>query len=81
MYAGIAEEMGLRVHRVSTEWEKEIDLDELRETLEAIPAAKAVTVVYNETSTGVENDIDGISRLSHEYEKLLLVGCVIPWGG
>ena len=81
MYAGIAQEMGLRVHRVSTEWEKDIDLDELRRVLESFPAAKAVTVVHNETSTGVENDIQGISRLSHEYEKLLLVDCVSSLGG
>ena len=81
MYARIAEEMGLRVHRVSTEWEKDVDLDELRKVLESFPAAKGVTVVHNETSTGVENDIEGISHLSHEYEKLLLVDCVSSLGG
>ncbi len=81
MYAGIAEEMGLSVHRVSTEWEKGVDLDELRKVLKSSPAAKAVTVVHNETSTAVENDIKEISRLSHEYEKLLLVDCVSSLGG
>ena len=33
MHTAIAEEMGLCVHRVSTEWEKGVDLDELRKVL------------------------------------------------
>jgi aspartate aminotransferase-like enzyme len=49
MYADIAQAMGLKVHRLSTNWTEDVDLSELDRVLASNPSIKAVTVVYTET--------------------------------
>lgn len=81
MYADIAEKFGITVHRICNDWEKDVDLVELRSALEMYPNVKAVTSVHCETSTAVINDIESIARLVHEYDKLIMVDCVSSLGG
>ncbi|MEA2575334.1 MAG: hypothetical protein QOH93_2632 [Chloroflexia bacterium] len=85
-YAEIAERFGLNVVRVSSPWGETIDPDALRNALDATPGAKAVLVTHNETSTGVQNDIEALSRIvrqaanAHGNSPLLLVDCISSLG-
>lgn len=81
MYAEIAEKFGLKVHRVSTDWEKDIDLDSVEVLLKSQPRIKALTVSHNETSTAVENDIKGLASLAHAYDAIIMVDTVSSLGG
>ena len=81
MYAEIAEKFGITVHRICDDWEKDVDLEELRTALEMFPKAKAITAVHCETSTAVINNIKSIAQLGHEYDKLIMVDCVSSLGG
>ena len=81
MYADIAARYGIVVHRVCEDWERDIDLDALRQALEAHPRTKAVTVIHCETSTAIENDVAAVARLSREYGKLVFVDCIASLGG
>ena len=68
-----------------------VDIDALRQTLNAHPEIEAVLVTHNETSTGVANDLAAIAQVAKiEFDKLLLVDgissvCSLPvqtdaWG-
>ena len=87
----IGERYGVKVIPLEFEFGTSVDLNKLRECLEANPKTKAVMVTHNETSTGVANDIKSIaSVIKKEYGKLVLVDgissvCSIPietdeWG-
>jgi len=81
MYASIAETFGLRVHRVSTDWERDFDPDELKYLLAHNPGIKAVTVTHNETATAVANDVKLISEIAHQYDAIILVDTISSLGG
>jgi aspartate aminotransferase-like enzyme len=52
----------------------------VRQALEADPSIKAVTITHNETSTGVTNDLESISAVVREFDKLLLVDAISSLG-
>ncbi len=80
-YADMAEAVGASVIRLDFEWGTDVDLDTLRQALQAQPDAKAVLVTHNETSTGVENDLEAISAVvKGEFNKLLLVDAISSLG-
>lgn len=80
-YADMAEAVGASVTRLDFEWGTDVDLDTLRQALEAQPDAKAVLVTHNETSTGVVNDLEAIaSMVKGEFNKLLLVDAISSLG-
>lgn len=81
MYAGIAETFGLKVHRICTDWERDLEPETLRASLERNPRIKAITVVHNETSTAVENDIKSVARMAHEHGAIVMVDTVSSLGG
>jgi len=81
MYSEIAEEFGLKVTRVATDWSRDIDLCEVRAALRANPKVKAITVTHCETSTGVINDIQALGSIAREFDKLLLVDGVSAAAG
>lgn len=81
MYAGIAETFGLKVHRVCTDWEKDVELETLWDLLKRNPQIKAISVCHNETSTAVENDIKSIARMAHERGAIVMVDTVSSLGG
>ena len=87
----IGERYGVEIIPLEFQFGTSVDIDKLRECLEAHPEAKAVMVTHNETSTGVANDIKSIaSVIKKEYGKLVLVDgissvCSLPletdaWG-
>jgi aspartate aminotransferase-like enzyme len=81
MWAEFAESYGLVVHRWSTSWEHDASADELAELLDAHPKTRGVTVAYGDTSTGVANDVAGVSRIARQHGALMMVDAVSSLGG
>ena len=87
----IGERYGVKIIPLEFQFGSAVDIDKLRECIEANPEARAVMVTHNETSTGVSNDLKSIaSVIKKEYGKLVLVDgissvCSLPletdtWG-
>jgi aspartate aminotransferase-like enzyme len=79
-FATIAEQYGANVTRLSFEWGKAADPDEVGKALQADPKIKAVLVTHNETSTGVTNDLEALSKVIKDAGKLLLVDAISSLG-
>jgi aspartate aminotransferase-like enzyme len=75
-FAETAQIFGADVAKLDFEWGRAADPDAVRRALAADPAIKAVLVTHNETSTGVTNDLEAISAVVREADKLLLVDAV-----
>jgi aspartate aminotransferase-like enzyme len=79
-FATIAQQFGAEVIPLRFEWGKAADPDAIRQALKAEPKVKAVLVTHNETSTGVTNDLETISSVVKEFDKLLLVDAISSLG-
>jgi len=75
-FATIAERFGAEVIPLRFEWGKAADADAVGKALKAEPKIKAVLVTHNETSTGVTNDLEAISSVVKQFDKLLLVDAI-----
>jgi aspartate aminotransferase-like enzyme len=75
-FGTIAKTYGANVIPLNFEWGKAADPEEIRKALKNNPDAKAVLVTHNETSTAVTNDIQAISKVVKEFDKLILVDAV-----
>lgn len=81
-FGDIAEAYGTEVTRIEFEWGKAADPDRVREEIRSMPDCAAVIVTHNESSTGVVNPIDAISRVIHdESDALVIVDAVSSAGG
>ena len=63
------------------EWGKAVDPQRVAAALEEDDSYKAVTVCWNETSTGLTNPIAEISKVVKKHDKLLLVDGITAVGG
>jgi len=54
--------------------------EELDEALKKNPDVEAVTITYNETSTGVLNPLKELAKIAKEHEKLVFVDAVSAMG-
>ena len=81
--ANVAERLGKDVDRIEYEWGKAIKPDDVRAALEASETGyDAVTVVMNETSTGVRNPIEEIGDVVADYpETYFVVDAISALGG
>jgi aspartate aminotransferase-like enzyme len=79
-FSAIAQQFGAEVIPLRFEWGKAADIDAVRRALKAEPKIKAVLVTHNETSTGVTNDLEAISSVVKEFDKLLLVDAISSLG-
>jgi aspartate aminotransferase-like enzyme len=79
-FADIAEGYGAEVTRLKFEWGKPVDPDAVRKALKADSKIKAVLVTQNETSTGVTSDLQAISAVINEFDKLILVDAISGLG-
>jgi aspartate aminotransferase-like enzyme len=79
-FATIAERFGAEVIPLRFEWGKAADADAVDKALKAEPKIKAVLVTHNETSTGVTNDLEAISSVVKQLDKLLLVDAISSLG-
>jgi aspartate aminotransferase-like enzyme len=76
-FAEIAERFGLNVIRITSPWGQPANIALLQIALEDTPHAKAVLMTHNETSTGVQNDVQRAAKLvqgsKFKVQKPLLV--------
>lgn len=72
-WADICEAFGLKVHKLEAEWGEPVGVEALGEVIKAQPQAKGVFATFNETSTGVENDIEAFGKLVEETSAVLIV--------
>lgn len=75
-WASIAKIFGADVVSLNYEWGKAADPAEVAGAIMANPDVKAVMVTHNETSTGVTNDLEAISKVVKDAGKLLLVDAI-----
>tara|TARA_Y100001970_G_scaffold294335_1_gene450922 strand:- start:15592 stop:16722 length:1131 start_codon:yes stop_codon:yes gene_type:complete len=79
----VAQCYGIKVIKVSSEWGKPLNTDHIKEILEndIYKEIKAVILTHSETSTGVINDLETISKHIRNHEKALsIVDCVTSIG-
>ncbi len=77
----IARRQGAQVARVDAEWGTPLDPDAIAQELKRHRRVKVLAVVHAETSTGVLQPLEEISRLAHEHDALFLVDAVTSLGG
>ncbi len=75
-WANIARTFGADVVPLNFEWGKAADPDAIKDAIKANPDIKAVMVTHNETSTGVTNDLEPITKVVKAAGKLLLVDAI-----
>jgi aspartate aminotransferase-like enzyme len=64
---------------VVADWGTSIDTDQVKQALQT--GADAVTLVHNETSTGMTNNVEKISTLCRKHNALLIMDGVSSIGG
>lgn len=81
-FAKIAETYNINVQRLEKEWAEPFDYDEIAEILKADTNGriKAVSMVHNESSTGMMNDMAALSRARGDHPALLIVDTVSSMG-
>jgi aspartate aminotransferase-like enzyme len=80
-YAKIAESNGREVVTLETELGSPTTPDLLDEKLRSVPDVEAVTIIYNETSTGMMNPLPELAKVVKKHGKLLFVDTVSAMGG
>jgi aspartate aminotransferase-like enzyme len=81
LWARIAESLGLVVRRIATNWEHDVDPQELERTVSDHPNVRAVALPHSDTSTGVANDIAAVAAVARAHDVLVLVDGVSSIGG
>lgn len=81
-FAEIASIYGCEVERMEAAWGQPLDYSGLEARLRADKhsAIRAITVVHNESSTGMMNDLQEISRIRGDHPALLMVDTVSSMG-
>jgi len=72
-WADISKAYGLTIHQIDAEWGSAVDVKAVAEKLKAVPNAAGVLTTFNETSTGVENDIQSIGELVKSTNAVFIV--------
>ena len=78
--ADVAQRCGAEVFTAQTEWGKAFAPEQIADALQKQPA-KVVGIVHAETSTGVCQPLEEISKIVHDHSALLLVDAVTSLGG
>lgn len=79
--ADVAARAGAEVIPVRAPWGRILEPEQVRDVLRAHRRVKALAVVHAETSTGVWQPLEDLSRLAREHEALFLVDAVTSLGG
>ncbi len=75
-WASIAKAFGADVVKLDFEWGTAADPAKVAQSIQDNPGIKAVLVTHNETSTGVTNDLEAISKVVKGAGTLLLVDAI-----
>ena len=81
MWATIAASHGLVVHRVATDWHRDVDPADVDRMLGEHPEIRAVAMAYSDTSTGVANDVAAVAAVASRRGVLVFVDGVSSIGG
>jgi len=76
----VANRIGARVTRVDAEWGRVLDDDAMSDAIRRV-RPKAVAFVHAETSTGVHQPVEAISRAAHEIGAFVILDCVTSLAG
>ena len=77
----IAQTHGIDAQELAVEWGTAVTPEAIEEALEADEDIKAVSVIHNETSTGVAAPIKEIGKVMKNYDALYIVDTVSSLGG
>jgi alanine-glyoxylate transaminase/serine-glyoxylate transaminase/serine-pyruvate transaminase len=77
----MAERVGANVVPLRAHWGGPFPEEMLEEELKKHTNVKMVTAVHAETSTGVRQPLEGISRLAQEHDAMFMVDAVTSLGG
>ena len=77
----MANRVGANVVALRSEWGKPFPEETLADALAENPNVKLVAIAHAETSTGIRQPIEGVSRLAREHGALLMVDAVTSLGG
>jgi len=77
----MAKRFGAKVISVEAPYGEAIDVDKVKEAFKANKNIKLIAIVHAETSTGVKQPLEEISRLAKENDALLVVDAVTSLGG
>ena len=77
----ISETHGIESKELSVEWGTAVDPKSIAEALDEDEDIKAITVVHNETSTGVAAPIKEIGKVMKNYDALYIVDTVSSLAG
>jgi alanine-glyoxylate transaminase / serine-glyoxylate transaminase / serine-pyruvate transaminase len=77
----MARRHGAEVVKVEVSPGASVPVDRVEEALRAHPEARLLALVHAETSTGVEQPLDGVAALLAGRETLLVLDCVTSLGG
>lgn len=70
---------------VNFEWGHSIELEAVKEALEnsssSDPKSKIVTMVHNETSTGILNPAKEVGKLARKHDAVFVLDCITSIGG
>ncbi len=77
----MAERVGAKVVLLQSDWGKPFPPEMLERELAGHDRVKLVTAVHAETSTGVLQPLDELSRLTKEHDALFMVDAVTSLGG
>ncbi|MCZ6867042.1 MAG: alanine--glyoxylate aminotransferase family protein [Chloroflexi bacterium] len=79
--AEMARRQGANVIIVKGEWARSLDPQAVADELKKHKSVKLVGMVHAETSTGVSQPLEEISRLAKEHDALFVVDAVTSFGG
>ncbi|PWW45453.1 MULTISPECIES: pyridoxal-phosphate-dependent aminotransferase family protein [Paenibacillus] len=75
-FVDICRIQGVEVVEIRTPWGTSASMESIEATYELHPDAKAILVVYSETSTGVKNDIQSIGQYFKDKDTLVIVDAI-----
>ncbi|MEN4016900.1 MAG: alanine--glyoxylate aminotransferase family protein [Methanobacterium sp.] len=67
--------------KLDVEWGTAVDPEDVKTALDEDDEIKAVTIVHNETSTGVASPIEEVGKIVKDYNALYIVDTVSSLGG
>ncbi len=79
--ADMVKRCGAEVVLVEAEWGRIMEPEQVETALKAAGRVKAVTIVHGETSTGILQPLEEISRIVHRHGALLVVDAVTSLSG
>lgn len=80
-FMNIVKSHGVNSLPLMVEWGDAVNPDDVKNALEENEDIKAVTLVHNETSTGVANPIKEVGKILTDYDALYIVDTVSSLGG